>query len=118
MRIYLSGKMTGLPLMNYPAFHAEAARLRELGYEVENPAENPQQDSWAAYMKQSCAQMLTCDAIAVLPNWSLSKGARIEVQLAAQCGMEFFYADHLREPPGVAGGMMLLRKLRGQRHVA
>lgn len=100
MRIYLSGKMTGLPLMNYPAFHAEAARLRALGYEVENPAENPPQDSWSAYMKQSCAQMLTCDAIAVLPNWSLSKGARIEVQLAFQCGMRFMRAADI-QPPAV-----------------
>ncbi|HEX8594362.1 MAG TPA: DUF4406 domain-containing protein [Pseudomonas sp.] len=33
--------MTGLPEFNYPAFHAEAARLRTLGLEVENPAENP-----------------------------------------------------------------------------
>lgn len=98
MRCYLSGPMTGLPDFNYPAFHAEAARLRALGYHVENPAENPPQDSRAAYMKQSCAQMLTCDAIAVLPNWSLSKGARIEVQLAAQCGMDFFYAAQILAP--------------------
>ena len=39
-RIYLAGPMTGLPEFNYPAFHAEAARLRQLGYHVENPAEN------------------------------------------------------------------------------
>ncbi|MCY1527250.1 hypothetical protein D9M68_623110 [compost metagenome] len=43
-RIYLAGPMTGLPEFNYPAFHAEAARLRALGYQVENPAENQAQD--------------------------------------------------------------------------
>lgn len=39
-RIYLAGPMTGLPEFNYPAFHAEAARLRGLGYQVENPADH------------------------------------------------------------------------------
>lgn len=39
-RIYLAGPMTGLPEHNFPAFHAEAARLRGLGYQVENPAEH------------------------------------------------------------------------------
>nr|WP_301338073.1 DUF4406 domain-containing protein [Pseudomonas aeruginosa] len=33
-RIYLAGPMTGLPEHNFPAFHAEAARLRHLGCEI------------------------------------------------------------------------------------
>lgn len=37
-RLYLSGPMTGKPALNFPAFHAEAARLLALGYEVVNPA--------------------------------------------------------------------------------
>ena len=31
-RIYLSGPMSSLPELNFPAFHAEAARLRALGF--------------------------------------------------------------------------------------
>jgi hypothetical protein len=30
-RIYIAGPMTGLPEFNYPAFNAEAQRLRGLG---------------------------------------------------------------------------------------
>ena len=42
LKIYCAGPMTGLPELNFPAFHAEAARLRAFGYEVINPAEiNP-----------------------------------------------------------------------------
>ena len=37
MKIYIAGPMSGLPEMNYPAFFAEATRLRGLGYEVINP---------------------------------------------------------------------------------
>ena len=86
-RLYISGPMTGLPAMNYPAFHAEAARLRELGYIVENPAENTEQDSWLAYMRVSVRQMLTCDQVALLPGWKRSRGALIEHWIAIALGM-------------------------------
>lgn len=86
-RIYLAGPMTGLPEYNYPAFHAEAARLRALGYHVENPAENPEQDSWEAYMRQAIRQMLTCDIVAFLFGWAESRGALLERYIAQQVGL-------------------------------
>lgn len=67
-RIYIAGPMSGLPAMNYPAFNTEAARLRALGFEVENPAENPEQDSWEAYMRVAQRQMLTCGTMKALPE--------------------------------------------------
>lgn len=73
-RIYLAGPMTGLPEYNHPAFNAEAARLRALGYHVENPAENPEQSSWEDYLRQAIRQMLTCDMVALLPGWEGSPG--------------------------------------------
>lgn len=88
MRVYIAGKMTGVENFNYPAFNKAAAELRAMGYEVENPAENPEQPSWEGYLKQAIRQMLTCDAVALLPDWMDSKGARIEFDLAKQLGME------------------------------
>jgi Domain of unknown function (DUF4406) len=81
--------MTGLPAFNYPAFNTEAARLRALGYHVENPAENPEPPckSWEGYMRLALTQMLTCDTIALLPDWDDSRGARIEYRLAVSLGM-------------------------------
>lgn len=38
-RIYISGPMTGLPEKNFPAFNAEANRLRALGFDVVNPVD-------------------------------------------------------------------------------
>ena len=86
-RLYISGPMTGLPSMNYPAFHVEAARLRELGYIVENPAENRFQPSWHHYMRVAIRQMLTCDQVALLPGWKRSRGALIEHWIAIALGM-------------------------------
>ena len=37
--VYLSGPMTGLPDLNFPAFHAAADKLRSQGVQVVNPAE-------------------------------------------------------------------------------
>lgn len=86
-RLYLAGPCSGLPDNNYPAFHAEAARLRAIGFNVENPAEGPAQDSWQAYMRQAICQMMTCDAIALLPGWKRSRGALIENGLAVSLGI-------------------------------
>lgn len=99
MRVYLAGPMSGLPEFNYPAFNAEAARLRALGYEVENPAENPEQDSWESYMRVSLPQMLSCDMIALLPDWHKSRGATIECNLATELKMPQRYSANITEGP-------------------
>ncbi|WP_220816190.1 DUF4406 domain-containing protein [Pseudomonas paralcaligenes] len=94
-RIYLAGPMTGIPLDNYPAFNTAAARLRAQGYHVENPAENPRQDSWEAYMRQSIRQMLTCDLVAFLPGWAESRGALLERYVAHQVGLQLISASQV-----------------------
>lgn len=97
-RIYIAGPMTGLPDFNYPAFHAEAARLRALGYHVENPAENPAQPTWDAYMRQAMRQMLTCDCVALMPGWADSRGATLERYVAQQVGIEVIAASSIIHP--------------------
>lgn len=85
-RIYIAGPMTGLPEFNYPAFNAAAARLRSLGFDVENPAENPMPNcgTWRGYMRMALRQLVQCDGVVLLPDWQQSKGARIEYWLASQ----------------------------------
>lgn len=88
-RIYIAGPMTGLPEFNYPAFNAKAAELRAMGYEVENPAENPEPEckSWQGYMRMSLHQIAQCDSVYMLPGWHNSKGARLEYQIASGLGL-------------------------------
>lgn len=89
MKIYIAGPMTGYPELNFPAFHAEAARLRELGYEVVNPAEINVDPSagWSACMRADIRELVTCDAVATLDGWSKSKGASLEVHIARELGL-------------------------------
>ena len=100
-RIYLAGKMSGLPDLGYPAFNAEAARLRALGYHVENPAENPEPSCgrWLAYMRAAVTQLVTCDAIALLDGWQDSRGACVERTLADGLGMDVYRAKQITEGP-------------------
>lgn len=96
-RIYIAGPMTGLPDLNYPAFHAEAARLRGLGHHVENPAENPAPacGSWQAYMRMAISQLITCDSLVLLPGWQGSKGAMLEACIATELGMSVEESAHV-----------------------
>lgn len=90
MRIYIAGPMSGRHEFNFPAFHAEAARLRDMGHTVLNPAENPQPpcNSWEGYMRMAVAQLVTCDVICLLPGWADSRGALIERRLAQDLRMK------------------------------
>jgi hypothetical protein len=98
-RLYLAGPMTGLPEFNYPAFHAEAARLRALGFEVENPAENPlpADAPWHICMRAAVRQLVTCDQIATLPGWANSPGAQLEVYIGQRLGIDASHASNFTD---------------------
>lgn len=102
-RIYVCGPMTGLPEFNYPAFAAETARLRALGYEVISPAEiNPDGGTWQECMKRDIAQLMTCNLLVCLPGWTESQGARIETKLANELGITVAVASSITERAMVA----------------
>ena len=89
--IYISGPMSGIEFHNYPAFHAAAKHLRAQGYTVINPAEiEPDEQTWEAFMRADIKALMDADAVAVLPGWEQSRGAKIEVELARQLGMEIY----------------------------
>ncbi|WP_225784689.1 DUF4406 domain-containing protein [Xenophilus sp. Marseille-Q4582] len=95
-RWYIAGPMTGLPELNFPAFHARAAELRAAGFEVENPAEinaDPKA-KWEDCMKADIARLVTCDAVLLLPGWEKSRGARLEAHIAQELGLQLV-AYHL-----------------------
>lgn len=91
----MAGPMTGLPGFNFPAFFAAADKLRAEGHDVVNPAENPEQPSWAAYMRLAIAQLVTCEAAYFLQGWERSRGARREHSIACDLEMTIRY----QEPP-------------------
>ena len=105
-RIYIAGPMTGLPEFNYPAFNEAAKRLRDLGFDVENPAENqePKCGTWLGYMRMAIRQLVTCDGVALLPGWRGSRGARIERWLAGMLGLKVVLESAIQHGPEACNG--------------
>lgn len=104
-RCYVAGPMRGYPAYNFPAFDAAAATGRSLGWEVFSPAEmdrahgfdeTKQSDGKDVFGPAEIREFIRRDvnvivetlraedgdAVAVLPGWEKSTGARGEVALA------------------------------------
>ena len=87
MKIYLAGPMTGIKDFNYPVFKLAAARLREMGHEVFNPADSEipadAENARRKWLAEDTGYICVCaDAVALLPGWEQSKGAVAEAALA------------------------------------
>ncbi len=94
MRLYVAGPMTGIADFNFPAFNTAAAELRAVGYDVANPADHGQATKpWAYYMRLALKSMLDCDGVALLPGYSNSKGATLELHVAESLGMKAKYVE-------------------------
>lgn len=123
MKVYLAGPMRGIPFFNFPAFNEAAAKLREQGHTVFNPAQrdtemhgeqlsqsNPTGDEVLAANHHGFSLRealrddtnficMEADAIALLPGWEKSKGARAEKALAQALGLKVMYLAK-RKPHG------------------
>lgn len=95
-RLYLAGPMTGYPEYNFPLFNRAAKLLRELGYDVFNPAENTDNgeiQSLAYYMRLDIPALLASEAVVLLPDWQQSRGANLEVWIALDLDMPVYRAE-------------------------
>jgi len=111
MKIYLSGPMSGLPDLNFPAFNAAARTLRIIGYTVVNPAEFETDVTglegrarWVKFLKADIKELMDCDGIVMLPGWENSEGAQLEHITASALDIPVLtladaviYADKLNE---------------------
>lgn len=84
-KVYISGPISGLPFDKVEqSFRDAEIRLQEQGYEAVNPLENglTKDHSWHEHMKADIKLLMDCNSIYMLKNWTGSKGARIEYQIA------------------------------------
>ena len=109
-KIYISGPMRGRYRNNFPAFDAAAIKLDREGFETYNPAQRDRQEYgtdvefWGELtakehgfdIRNALGTDLEwiCrhgDAIAMLPGWENSRGAKAEWALAVALGLEIRY---------------------------
>lgn len=112
MKVYVSGPITGVA--NYRKIFADATdALVEEGYHVVNPCTtlacpdstctesatsvNPVHNghTWSCWLKYDLIDMLTCDAVVVLPGWLESRGAVLEVTTARAVHIPVYGLDEL-----------------------
>ena len=75
---------------------ADAARFLNLkGYEPVNPFDNglPAEAHWRLHMRADIALLLGCDYIYMLQGWELSKGAKLELDVASSCGISVMFEN-------------------------
>ena len=101
MKIYLAGPMRGIPKFNFPAFEFAANILRNEGHEVFSPAEKGEEVELKAtpevqnhiLFRRKVFKLDTewicqhAEAVALLPGWDKSPGARAERALAEAIGI-------------------------------
>lgn len=95
MKIYISGKMTGLPDLGREHFNQAAAALQDRGHVVLNPAALPIGMDKADYMPICLAMLGAADAIYMLDGWGSSRGANLEIQYAMYQGKETFFEGNI-----------------------
>lgn len=93
--VYLSGPMTGYADFNFPAFNAAASDLRAKGFKVINPADHGVVEGaeWVDYLRTDLAHLTECERIHLLPGWSKSKGAQLELQVAQKLSLKITLSE-------------------------
>lgn len=85
MKVYISGRISGLPMSEVKEKFDNAADLLDsLDLQPVNPLNNGLQEgaTWAQHMGKDIEMLLECDGILMLDNWKQSKGADIERAIA------------------------------------
>ena len=92
-KIYISGKISGLPIQEVIArFRAAEDKIRRFGFEPVSPLNNglPLEAEWADQMGKDVALLLESDAVYMMENWQKSEGATLEYLIAKQRRMRIF----------------------------
>lgn len=91
MLVYIAGRISGVKNYAIP-FAAASDKLRSEGWSVFNPAAaNQEGRKLNLIMSHLLPQLCEADAIAMLPGWWRSGGARIEWLLARYLGLRIIY---------------------------
>ena len=95
MKIYIAGKITGNPSFRDDFKKAELA-LKLQGHIVLSPADTIariQRLEHHEYLHICYAMIDVADAVALLPNWKDSKGAKMEMEYAKKANKKIMYLE-------------------------
>jgi hypothetical protein len=93
-KVYISGAIAHNDLEERKrAFFAASESLKNMGLTPVNPFENglPGDAHWRDHMRVDIGMLLQCSYIYMLDGWELSKGAKLELDVASSCGIEVLF---------------------------
>jgi len=93
-KVYISGAIAHYDLEERRNAFLNAERYLSLkGFEPVNPFKNglPDEAHWREHMKADIALLLDCQYIYMLRDWELSKGAKLELDVASSCGIKVLF---------------------------
>lgn len=93
-KVYVSGAIAHYDIEERKgAFLKASEDLRAMGFEPINPFENglPDEAHWREHMRADIKMLLECNCIFMLDGWELSKGAKLELDVASSCGIEVMF---------------------------
>lgn len=108
MICYVAGPVSGRENGNRAAFQAASDQLRDEGWRVINPTDNPRSAeaeqearelgperyhegvAYRSIMQDCLRSVVGVDSMFVLPGWQFSRGARLEVALAATMSIPIY----------------------------
>lgn len=93
-KVYISGAIAHYDLQERKAAFGRAARYLDLkGYRPVNPFDNgvPEDAHWREHMRADIAMLLDCEYIYMLQGWELSKGSKLELDVASSCGIKVMF---------------------------
>lgn len=93
-KCYIAGKISNLPEDVYKKNFTDAkGEVEKLGFEPISPVDLPHDHdrTWLSYMREDLTELLKCEAVYALSNWSDSPGATIEVKTAESLGLKVIY---------------------------
>lgn len=120
-QVYICGPIAGYSDLNKKAFEEAEEFIKELGLYPVNPHhiepyshglddcpggskfyghKEEGLHSSVCYMRTDLARLLQCNAVYVLHGWEASVGGRLEIAVAAQCGLDIYFQDHKVLPRG------------------
>jgi hypothetical protein len=91
-KVYISGAIAHYNIDERKGAFLDAEnRLRAMGFVPVNPFKNglPDEAHWREHMRADIRLLLDCNFIYMLQGWELSKGAKLELDVASSCGIKY-----------------------------
>lgn len=94
LKCYIAGKIADLPESEYKAnFEQGKKEVLAMGFEPISPVDLPHNHGrkWTDYMREDLGELIKCHSLYALRNWRFSTGAKIEIELALNLGINIIH---------------------------